>query len=120
MFGGILEFYDFIIFVFFISIIVKYFFLLIGFLVDKIKLYKVCMVFSVVFVFFGFLFFKEFYFNALSLVNIIVLYFLVCFCVGIMNFCFIFMSDVFSVKICFSGIFFVYNIVYVIIVGFIL
>ncbi|MBH0306668.1 MFS transporter [Helicobacter pylori] len=89
-----------------------------GFLADKIKPHKVCMAFSVAFGFFGFLFFKEFYSNAPSLVNTIVLYFLACFCAGIMNFCPIFMSDVFSARIRFSGISFAYNIAYAITAGF--
>ncbi len=89
-----------------------------GFLADKIKPHKVCMAFSVAFAFFGFLFFKEFYSNAPSLANTIVLYFLACFCAGIMNFCPIFMSDVFSAKIRFSGISFAYNIAYAITAGF--
>lgn len=76
------------------------------------------MAFSVAFAFFGFLFFKEFYSNAPSLVNTIVLYFLACFCAGIMNFCPIFMSDVFSARIRFSGISFAYNIAYAITAGF--
>ncbi len=92
--------------------------ILTGFLADKIKPHKVCMAFSVAFGFFGFLFFKEFYSNAPSLVNTIVLYFLACFCAGIMNFCPIFMSDVFSAKIRFSGISFAYNIAYAITAGF--
>ncbi len=92
--------------------------ILTGFLADKIKPHKVCMAFSVAFAFFGFLFFKEFYSNAPSLVNTIVLYFLACFCAGIMNFCPIFMSDVFSAKIRFSGISFAYNIAYAITAGF--
>ncbi|WP_367749981.1 MFS transporter [Helicobacter pylori] len=89
-----------------------------GFLADKIKPHKVCMAFSAAFAFFGFLFFKEFYSNAPSLINTIVLYFLACFCAGIMNFCPIFMSDVFSAKIRFSGISFAYNIAYAITAGF--
>lgn len=92
--------------------------ILTGFLADKIKPHKVCMAFSVAFGFFGFLFFREFYSNAPSLVNTIVLYFLACFCAGIMNFCPIFMSDVFSAKIRFSGISFAYNIAYAITAGF--
>lgn len=92
--------------------------ILTGFLADKIKPHKVCMVFSAAFGFFGFLFFREFYSNAPSLVNTIVLYFLACFCAGIMNFCPIFMSDVFSAKIRFSGISFAYNIAYAITAGF--
>lgn len=93
--------------------------ILTGFLADKIKPHKVCMAFSVAFVFFlVFLFFREFYSNAPSLVNTIVLYFLACFCAGIMNFCPIFMSDVFSAKIRFSGISFAYNIAYAITAGF--
>ncbi|GAA7058958.1 hypothetical protein AOHp67_11530 [Helicobacter pylori] len=92
--------------------------ILTGFLADKIKPHKVCMAFSAAFAFFGFLFFKEFYSNAPSLVNTIVLYFLACFCAGIMNFCPIFMSDVFSTRIRFSGISFAYNIAYAITAGF--
>ncbi|GAA9258385.1 hypothetical protein TH0127_12610 [Helicobacter pylori] len=92
--------------------------ILTGFLADKIKPHKVCMAFSAAFAFFGFLFFKEFYSNAPSLVNTIILYFLACFCAGIMNFCPIFMSDVFSTRIRFSGISFAYNIAYAITAGF--
>lgn len=92
--------------------------ILTGVLADKIKPHKVCIVFSIAFAFFSFLFFEEFYSNTPSIVSAVALYFLCCFCAGIMNFCPIFMSDVFDAKIRFSGISFAYNIAYAIAGGF--
>lgn len=89
-----------------------------GLLSDKIPPYKVCIAFSVSFAFFSFLFFKELYSLNASVISVTALYALTCFCAGIMNFCPIYMSDVFEPKIRFSGISFAYNIAYALAGGF--
>ncbi|KGI55472.1 MFS transporter [Campylobacter sp. MIT 97-5078] len=89
-----------------------------GVISDKIKPYKVCIAFSIVFGVFSFLFFKELYSSSPSQVSTIGLYCLTCFGAGIMNFCPVFMSDVFKPHIRFSGISFAYNIAYAIAGGF--
>lgn len=89
-----------------------------GLLSDKIPPYKVCIAFSVSFAFFSFLFFKELYSPNASVISVTALYALTCFCAGIMNFCPIYMSDVFEPKIRFSGISFAYNIAYALAGGF--
>lgn len=92
--------------------------ILTGVLSDKLPAHKVCIVYAICFALFSFLFFKEFNSSDASLVNLVSLYFLTCFCAGIMNFCPIFMSDVFKPHIRFSGISFAYNIAYAIAGGF--
>lgn len=92
--------------------------ILVGVLSDKLAPHKVCIVFAIGFGLFSFLFFKEFTSPEASIVNLVSLYFLTCFCAGIMIFCPIFMSDVFKPHIRFSGISFAYNIAYAIAGGF--
>lgn len=89
-----------------------------GLLSDKIAPYKVCIAFSLAFGLFSFLFFKELYSANVSVSSVIALYTLTCFCAGIMNFCPIFMCDVFEARIKFSGISFAYNIAYALAGGF--
>ena len=89
-----------------------------GLLSDKLSPYKVCIAFNVGFAFFAFLFFKELYSQNISPISLISFYVLTCFCAGVMNFCPIYMSDVFEAKIRFSGISFAYNIAYAIAGGF--
>lgn len=88
-----------------------------GLLSDKIAPHKVCIAFSVGFGVFSLLFFRELYSGG-SLVSVTSLYALTCFCAGVMNFCPVFMSDVFEPRIRFSGISFAYNIAYAIAGGF--
>ncbi|TQR32423.1 MFS transporter [Campylobacter sp. MIT 99-7217] len=89
-----------------------------GVLADKLPPHKVCIAFALGFAFFSFLFFMELYAESKSIVSVIALYFLTCFCAGIMNFCPVFMSDVFEPRVRFSGISFAYNIAYAIAGGF--
>lgn len=89
-----------------------------GVLSDKLPPHKVCMVFTLGFALFSVLFFSELYAVQVSIANVIALYALTCFCAGIMNFCPIFMSDVFEPRIKFSGISFAYNIAYALAGGF--
>ncbi|MCR6594941.1 MFS transporter [Campylobacter insulaenigrae] len=92
-----------------------------GFLADKIKAYKICIVFTLVFAVFSFLFFTEIY-NLPEMKNekfIVIFYCLTCLSAGgVVSFCPIFMNDAFKPYIRFSGISFAYNIAYAIAGGF--
>ena len=90
----------------------------IGFLSDKFKPHKVCIVFSLGFGLSSFLFITNFYAKDVHFELTILYYSLACFCSGIMTCCPIFMSDVFEAKFRFSGISFSYNIAYAIAGGF--
>lgn len=82
-----------------------------GYLVDKFGLFKICIFFSLTFVFFSFLYFYALY-EFKNLVLVCILYSIVCFLGGINVFAPILMSEVFRAKIIFSGISFSYNIAY--------
>ncbi|EHD2458683.1 MFS transporter [Campylobacter jejuni] len=84
-----------------------------GYLVDKFGLFKICIFFSLTFVFFSFLYFYALY-ELKNLVLVCILYSIVCFLGGINVFAPILMSEVFRAKIRFSGISFSYNIAYAI------
>lgn len=84
-----------------------------GYLVDKFGLFKICIFFSLAFVFFSFLYFYALY-ELKNLVLVCILYSIVCFLGGINVFAPILMSEVFRAKIRFSGISFSYNIAYAI------
>lgn len=84
-----------------------------GYFVDKFGLFKICIFFSLTFVFFLFLYFYALY-ELKNLVLMCILYSIVCFLGGINVFAPILMSEVFRAKIRFSGISFSYNIAYVI------
>lgn len=87
--------------------------LFMGYLVDKFGLFKICIFFSLTFVFFSFLYFYALY-ELKNLVLVCILYSIVCFLGGINVFAPILMSEVFRAKIRFSGISFSYNIAYAI------
>ena len=89
-----------------------------GFLSDRFKPSSVCVFYAVAFALFGCLFFYELYSSNACVSSVVILYLLTCFSAGVMNFCPIFMSDVFEAKIKFSGISFAYNIAYAIAGGF--
>lgn len=89
-----------------------------GVLSDKLSPHKVCVGFALGFGAFSMLFFAELYADKISIANVIALYALTCFCAGVMNFCPVFMSDVFEPRIKFSGISFAYNIAYALAGGF--
>lgn len=84
-----------------------------GYLVDKLGLFKICIFFSLVFAFFSCLYFYALY-DLKNLVLTCILYTSVCFLGGINVFAPILMSEVFRAKIRFSGISFSYNIAYAI------
>ncbi|SUW97723.1 proline/betaine transporter [Campylobacter jejuni subsp. doylei] len=79
-----------------------------GYLVDNFGLFKICIFFSLTFVFFSFLY------ELKNLVLVCILYSIVCFLGGINVFALILMSEVFRAKIRFSEISFSYNIAYAI------
>ncbi|MWV62833.1 MFS transporter [Helicobacter saguini] len=86
-----------------------------GVLSDKFSAYKVCVIFTLLFMICSFLFFRELYFvPSHDLTWLLVFYFLTCFFGGIMNFCPIFMNMLFNDRIRFSGVSFSYNIAYAI------
>ncbi|MDX2323592.1 MFS transporter [Campylobacter hepaticus] len=85
----------------------------VGYLVDKLGLFKICIVFSLVFMFFSCLYFYVLY-EFKNLIFVCILYAIVCFLGGINVFAPILMSEVFKAKIRFSGISFSYNIAYAI------
>lgn len=85
-----------------------------GKLSDHFRPSSVCILFSAGFALCGFLFLMELYSGAVNNTTAWILYMATCFFGGIMNFCPIFMSDVFEPRIRFSGISFAYNIAYAI------
>lgn len=85
-----------------------------GKLSDHFRPSSVCMLFSAGFAICGFLFLMQLYSTNVNVPVAWVLYMATCFFGGIMNFCPIFMSDVFEPRIRFSGISFAYNIAYAI------
>lgn len=89
-----------------------------GFLSDKIKPHKICIVLTLALAIFSFLFFQAIYTAEKNETQIIFLYCLVCSSAGVAVFCPIFMSDVFKPHIKFSGISFAYNVAYAIAGGF--
>lgn len=89
-----------------------------GFLADKLKPYKICIILTLALAFFSFLFFKELYSPTKEQNFTVLLYFLVCLSAGVANFCPIFMNKVFKPHIRYSGISFAYNVAYALAGGF--
>lgn len=83
-----------------------------GRLADKHNPSTLCILFSAGFAVSSVAFFSLLYTAAPVVSEVVLAYFATCFFVGIMNFCPIFMCDVFPARIRFSGISFAYNIAY--------
>ena len=89
-----------------------------GYLADKFKVYKLCILYTLGFLLCSICFFSEIYSLEKSQNLIILFYLSTCFFAGIMGFCPIFMCDVFQSNVKFSGISFAYNIAYALAGGF--
>ncbi len=85
----------------------------IGYLVDKFGLFKICILFSLAFIFFSCLYFYALY-ELKNLILVCILYTSICLLGGINVFAPILMTEVFKAQIRFSGISFSYNIAYAI------
>ena len=83
-----------------------------GRLADKHNPSTLCILFSAGFAVSSVAFFSLLYTAAPVVSEVVLAYFATCFFAGIMNFCPIFMCDVFPARIRFSGISFAYNIAY--------
>lgn len=83
-----------------------------GRLADKHNPSTLCILFSAGFAVSSVAFFSLLYTAAPVVSEVVLAYFATCFFAGIMNFCQIFMCDVFPARIRFSGISFAYNIAY--------
>lgn len=83
-----------------------------GQLADKHNPSTLCILFSAGFAVSSVAFFSLLYTAAPVVSEVVLAYFATCFFAGIMNFCPIFMCDVFPARIRFSGISFAYNIAY--------
>ena len=83
-----------------------------GRLADKHNPSTLCILFSAGFAVSSAAFFSLLYTAAPVVSEVVLAYFATCFFAGIMNFCPIFMCDVFPARIRFSGISFAYNIAY--------
>lgn len=83
-----------------------------GRLADKHNPSTLCIFFSAGFAVSSVAFFSLLYTAAPVVSEVVLAYFATCFFAGIMNFCPIFMCDVFPARIRFSGISFAYNIAY--------
>lgn len=83
-----------------------------GWLADKHNPSTLCILFSAGFAVSSVAFFSLLYTAAPVVSEVVLAYFATCFFAGIMNFCPIFMCDVFPARIRFSGISFAYNIAY--------
>lgn len=83
-----------------------------GHLADKHNPSTLCILFSAGFAVSSAAFFSLLYTAAPVVSEVVLAYFATCFFAGIMNFCPIFMCDVFPARIRFSGISFAYNIAY--------
>lgn len=83
-----------------------------GRLADKHNPSTLCILFSAGFAVSSVAFFSLLYTAAPVVSEVVLSYFATCFFAGIMNFCPIFMCDVFPARIRFSGISFAYNIAY--------
>lgn len=83
-----------------------------GRLADKHNPSTLCILFSAGFAVSSVAFFSLLYTAAPVVSEVVLAYFATCFFAGIMNFCPIFMRDVFPARIRFSGISFAYNIAY--------
>lgn len=83
-----------------------------GRLADKHNPLTLCILFSAGFAVSSVAFFSLLYTAAPVVSEVVLAYFATCFFAGIMNFCPIFMCDVFPARIRFSGISFAYNIAY--------
>lgn len=83
-----------------------------GRLADKHNPSTLCILFSAGFAVSSVAFFSLLYTAAPVVSEVVLAYFATCFFAGIMNFCPIFMYDVFPARIRFSGISFAYNIAY--------
>lgn len=83
-----------------------------GRLADKHNPSTLCILFSAGFAVSSVAFFSLLYTAAPVVSEVVLVYFATCFFAGIMNFCPIFMCDVFPARIRFSGISFAYNIAY--------